>query len=63
MDPDALAVGRDVHERQAQALIDAAEATEYEGLEDEYAPLVTDARDTAGWEVSEPEPTDHSGTN
>ncbi|WP_226006320.1 hypothetical protein [Natrinema salinisoli] len=63
VDPDALAVARTVHERQASALIDAAGATEYRGLEDEYAPVVTDARDTAEWDVSEPGTADRSETN
>ncbi|WP_226481878.1 hypothetical protein [Natrinema amylolyticum] len=63
VDPDALAVARAVHERQARELIDAAGTTEYEGLEDEYAMVVTDARDTAEWEVSEPGTADRSGTN
>jgi hypothetical protein len=60
---DALAAARAVHERQAQSLIDAAETTEYQGLEDEYALVVTDARDTAEWEVSEPGTDDRSGPN
>lgn len=63
VDRDALAVARQVHRRQAQVLIEAAGSTEYQGLEDEYAPLVTDARDTAEWEVSEPGTADRSGTN
>ncbi|MGQ3414155.1 hypothetical protein ACT4ML_18155 [Natrinema sp. LN54] len=54
VDPDALAVARAVHERQARELIDAAGTTEYEGLADEYAPIVTDARDTTEWDVAEP---------
>lgn len=62
-DPDALAVARAVHERQAQVLIDAAGSTDYQGLEEEYALLVTDARDTAEWEVSEPGTADRSETN
>ncbi|WP_222919263.1 hypothetical protein [Natrinema sp. SYSU A 869] len=61
--PDVLAVARTVHERQARALIDAAGTTDYQGLEDEYALLVTDARDTAEWEVSESGTADRSGTN
>ncbi|ELY69512.1 hypothetical protein C489_04426 [Natrinema versiforme JCM 10478] len=52
--PDALAVARAVHERQARLLIDAAETGEYEGLADEYAPVVTDAQDTTEWDVAEP---------
>lgn len=51
---DALAVARDIHERQGRALIDAAETTEYEGVEDEYALVVTDAQDTTEWDVAEP---------
>ncbi|MDS0477525.1 hypothetical protein [Natrinema sp. 1APR25-10V2] len=51
---DALAAARAVHERQAKVLIDAAETTEYEELEDEYALVVTDAQDTTEWDVAEP---------
>ncbi|MDF9746523.1 hypothetical protein [Natrinema salsiterrestre] len=63
VDPDALAVARAVHERQASVLIDAAGTTEYRGLEDEYALIVTDASDTAEWDVSEPGTADRSETN
>lgn len=63
VNPDALAVARTVHERQARVLIDEAETSDYRGLEEEYAPVVTDARDTAEWEVSEPGTADRSGTN
>ncbi|PGF14734.1 hypothetical protein CP556_00445 [Natrinema sp. CBA1119] len=51
---DALAVARETHDRQARALIDAAETTEYEGVVDEYALVVTNARDTTEWDVAEP---------
>ncbi|QLK25252.1 hypothetical protein HYG81_14295 [Natrinema zhouii] len=51
---DALAIARETHERQARALIDAAETTEYEGLEEEYALVVTNAQDTTEWDVAEP---------
>ncbi|MFC6718782.1 hypothetical protein ACFQGT_15155 [Natrialbaceae archaeon GCM10025810] len=51
VDPEALAAARAVHELQARALIDLAAATEHEGPADEYAPAVTDAQDTAEWDV------------
>lgn len=54
VDADALSVARAVHERQGRALIDAAGTAEYEGLEDEYALVVTDAQDTTEWDVAEP---------
>ncbi len=58
---DALAVARECHETQARELIDAAEEPEYRDLADEYTPLVTEARDTAEWEVSEPGTADRGG--
>lgn len=50
---DALAVAADVHDRQARALIDAADADAYAALEGEYERFVTDERDTAEWEAPE----------
>ncbi|QLG47581.1 hypothetical protein [Natrinema halophilum] len=50
VDEDSLAAGRVIHERQGRALIDAAETTKYEGIDDEYALVVTEARDTAEWD-------------
>ncbi|SEV95381.1 hypothetical protein [Natrinema salifodinae] len=61
VDPDALAAARAVHERQARELIDAAGTTDYQGIDDEYALVVSDARDTAEWEVSEPGTADRGG--
>lgn len=50
----ALAAARATHELQARALIDLAATTEYEGVEDEYALVVTDAQDTTEWDVAAP---------
>ncbi|WP_226041358.1 hypothetical protein [Natrinema sp. DC36] len=55
VDTDVLSFARDIHDRQARILIDAAETTEYQGVVDEYALVVTDARDTTEWDVAEPE--------
>ncbi|WP_408958759.1 hypothetical protein [Natrinema sp. 74] len=53
-DSEALAAVQAVHELQARALIDIAATTEYEGLEDEYTLVVTDAQDTTEWDVAAP---------
>ncbi|GAB3664224.1 hypothetical protein [Halopiger thermotolerans] len=54
VDPDALAVAKAVHERQAERLVAEAGTDDYADLLGEYAVAVTDARDTAEWEISEP---------
>ncbi len=54
VDPEALAAAQAVHELQGRALIDIAATAEYEGLDDEYALVVTDAQDTTEWDVAAP---------
>ncbi len=54
VDSESLAAARAVHELQGRVLIDLAATTEYEGLEDEYALVVTDAQDTTEWDVAAP---------
>ncbi len=51
---DALEVAREVHERQAEQLIETAGEPEYRDATSEYEVAVTGERDTAEWEVSEP---------
>ncbi|WP_049925417.1 hypothetical protein [Halopiger goleimassiliensis] len=52
VDGDAIEVAAAIHERQAEELL--ARADERPDLDGEYEPVVTDERDTAEWEVSEP---------
>lgn len=54
IDDDALAAAREVHERQAERLLEMADTDAYDDLEGEYEPVVTAERETAEWEVSEP---------
>ncbi|AEH37739.1 hypothetical protein [Halopiger xanaduensis] len=54
VDLDALEVARTMHRRQAEQLVGEAGTDEYNDLLEEYAVVVTDARDTAEWEISEP---------
>ncbi|WP_049923412.1 hypothetical protein [Halopiger djelfimassiliensis] len=61
---DALEAAREVHERQAAQLIDEADADEYRTVRSEYDydVAVSDERDTAEWNVSEPGTVDRDGT-
>lgn len=54
VDETALEVARELHERQAEQLIETADDPEYRDAVSEYDVAVTDERDTAEWEVSEP---------
>ncbi|RKD97285.1 hypothetical protein [Halopiger aswanensis] len=60
VDLGALEVAKAVHERQAEELVAAAGTDEYDDLLEAYAVVVTDERDTAEWEVSEPGTADRS---
>ncbi|SDQ66165.1 hypothetical protein [Natronobacterium texcoconense] len=53
VDPDALTAARKAHERQADRLLEDAGDGD-DALEGEYDVVVTNERDTAEWEVSEP---------
>ena len=54
VDLDALEVAREIHETQADRLLEAADTDAYDDLEAAYDVVVTAERDTAEWEVSEP---------
>lgn len=54
VDGDALEVAHEIHERQAEQLIEMAETDAYDDLASEYDVVVAAERDTAAWEVSEP---------
>lgn len=66
VDTGALRAAREVHDRQATHLVQAADAdeNEFEDAADEsdYEAVVTNARDTAEWDVSEPGTADRDGT-
>ncbi|MFC4437411.1 MULTISPECIES: hypothetical protein [Natrialbaceae] len=54
VDETALDIAREVHERQAEQLIETADDPEYRDAVSEYDVAVTDVRDTSEWEFSEP---------
>ncbi|WP_247000248.1 hypothetical protein [Halosolutus gelatinilyticus] len=51
---DALRAAREIHEREAMRLAEAAGKRDYYTPSTEYAAVVTAERETAEWEVSEP---------
>lgn len=54
VDADALEDAREIHERQAERIVEDADEDEYREAISEYDVAVTDERDTAAWDVSEP---------